>query len=145
MLFMGEYSYSGANSWDISKETITYGQPFTSRPKSFSFNYKFASYNGESFKAYAVIENRDGGTVTELARGEFESAEDVSGFTPMTVNLNYTNRLLKATHAYVVFISSTATNPSGRGVKGSITTFYGYADSKYIGNVLTVDDIMLNY
>ena len=139
MLFMGDYSLSG------EQETFNYGRSFTSRPTSLSFDYKFSSLNSESFKAYVVIENRDGGKTTRLAYGELVSNTSVTNFTNTTIRLNYTNLVLKATHAYIVFISSTAENPSVRNVQGSKNFLQGFADSKRIGNVLTVDNIKFNY
>ena len=139
MLFMGAYSYSGG------QEKFDYGRPFTSRPSSLSFDYKFASYNSENFKAYVVIENRDGGKTTRLAYGELESNTSVANFTNTTIRLNYTNVALKATHAYIVFISSTANDPAVRNVQGDKGAFGGYADARRIGNVLTVDNIKFNY
>ena len=74
--------------------------------------YKFAGVNSESFKAYVVVENRNGGKVTELGRAELVSNQDKSSYTTATLPIKYTNTKMKATHAYVVFISSTADSPS---------------------------------
>lgn len=139
MLFIGEHSASSE-----TQETFSYGKPFTSRPSAFSFNYKYAPYNGESFKAYIVVENREGETV-ELGRGELVSGAAAGTFTPATVKVNYTDLTKKATHMYIVFVSSTAENPATQNVKGSKGAFGGYADSRRIGSVLTVDDIELIY
>lgn len=140
-LFMGSYIYDKSSD----TETFNYGRPFTSRPTALTFMYKFASVNSESFKAYVVIENRDGGNVTELGRGELISNEDKSNFVSVTIPINYTNTKLKATHAYVVFISSTSANPQTNAVKGSQGAFQGYTDARYIGNVLNVDNISFTY
>lgn len=140
-LFMGSYTYDKASD----KETFSYGRPFTSRPATLTFMYKFASYNSESFKAYAVVENRAGGNVTELGRGELESGEDKSSFTLATIPIKYTNTKLKATHAYIVFISSTSAAPQVKAVKGSKGALQGYTDARYIGNVLDVDNISFTY
>lgn len=141
MLFVGDITPDGQ-----AGETITYGKAFTSRPESMSFMYKFdPSKNNESFKVLLVIENRDNGKVTEIARGEFESNEAKSAFTPCKVNLTYSNAKMKATHAYAVFLSSTAESPKVYSLQGSDDVFNGYGDSKYVGAVLTVDDIVLNY
>ncbi|MCM1522208.1 MAG: DUF4493 domain-containing protein [Muribaculaceae bacterium] len=139
MLFIGNHTASSETS-----ETIEYGKPFTSRPSGFSFKYKFAPINTESFKAYIVVENRDNGVV-ELGRGELLSGDAKSDFTQAMVNVNYTNKTLKATHMYVVFLSSTSDSPAVKGVKGSDSMLAGFADSKRIGSVLTVDDIELIY
>lgn len=141
MLFIGNHTASGETS-----ETIEYGKPFTSRPSGFKFQYKFAPYNGESFQAYMVVENRDNGVVTELGRGEIVSGEAQGSFTEGTVNLTYTNISLKATHMYIVFLSSTAGSSAAvRGVTGSYPTTKGFSDSRRVGSVLTVDDIELFY
>lgn len=148
MLFMGEHSYSGPGNkkeFQADKEVFNYGRAFTSRPTSLSFDYKFAPVNNESFKAYVVIENRDGGKTTELARAELVSGTAQSAFTNTTLNLKYTNQSLKATHAYIVFISSTADSPKLTKRQGSKGAFKGYSDSRYVGSVLTVDNIQFNY
>ncbi|MDE5727731.1 MAG: PCMD domain-containing protein, partial [Duncaniella sp.] len=140
MLFIGDHSASSETD-----EEIAYGKPFTSRPSALKFAYKFAPYNGESFKAYIVIEHRDGAEVKELGRGEIVSGNEVTTFTEVEVPVNYTDLSAKATHAYVVFLSSTADKPSVKGVTGSKGAFDGFSDSKRIGNVLTIDDIELIY
>lgn len=140
MLFIGSHSASSE-----TEEVIEYGKPFETRPFGLSFNYKFAPYNNESFKAYIVVENRDNGVVTELSRGELVSSEEVSEFKNAKIDLSYAQSSLKATHITVVFVSSTADNPAVKDVQGSKGAFGGYADSKRIGSVLTVDDIELIY
>ncbi|MCM1520005.1 MAG: DUF4493 domain-containing protein [Lachnoclostridium sp.] len=139
MLFIGNYTAA-----DETSETIDYGKPFTSRPSAFKFKYKYAPVESESFKAYAVVENRDNG-VTQLGRGEIVSADAKGGFTDATVDIKYSNRTLKATHLTIVFVSSTADSPATKDVKGSKNAMNGYSDSKRIGSVLTVDDINLVY
>ena len=140
-LFMGSYTYNQGSD----QETFTYGRPFTSRPTALTFMYKFAGVNSESFKAYVVVENRNGGKVTELGRAELVSNQDKSSYTTATLPIKYTNTKMKATHAYVVFISSTADSPSVKPVKGSKGAFQGYTDARYIGNVLDVDNIIFTY
>lgn len=141
LLFMGTYSYDK----DTDTEHINLGRPFTSRPTSVKFDYKYAPQDSESFQVLVVVENRDGGTTTELARGVFESNTAVSSYTSHTVNLTYTNTSLKATHAYVYFVSSTSTSPGKHNVRGSEGAFAGYSDSRYTGSVLNVDNIVFNY
>lgn len=141
MLFMGTYHYDSASD----RETISLGRPFTSRPSSVKFDYKYAPQGSESFRVLVVVENRDGGKTTELGRGLFESNASVSSYTSHTVNITYSNRTLKATHAYVYFLSSTASAPGHHSVNGSAGAFQGYSDSRYTGSVLNVDNIVFNY
>lgn len=138
MLYMGDYTLN-------ADTPETYGRSFTSRPVSLTFYYKFVPINSEAFKAYIVVENRDNDTVTELARAELTSSDAVGTFTQATLDLAYSNTVLKATHMYIVFISSTADSPSVGLCNGDLNAFNGYSDSRYVGNVLTVDDIELIY
>lgn len=140
-LFMGSYAYDKATD----TETFEYGRPFTSRPAALTFMYKFAGVGSESFKAYVVVENRDGGKVTELGRAELVSSQNQGSFTTATLPIKYTNRKMKATHAYVVFVSSTASSPGVNAVQGLKNAFQGYTDARYIGNVLDVDNIIFTY
>ena len=140
MLFLGSHS---ATSNGV--ETTDYGHDFNVRPNAFEFYYKFKSLNSESFEAYIVVENRENGTVTQLGSGRIMSNQDQASFAPVRVNVHYTNTSLKATHMYIVFRSSTADNPSVEGVQGSLGAFDGYSDSRYVGNVLTIDNVRLIY
>ena len=99
--------------------------------------------NSEYFKAYIVVENRDGGKVTELGRAELTGNTEVGEYTLAKLPVVYTDTSLKATDMYIVFISSTAEKPTVKQVWGD--AFNGYSDSRYVGNVLTVDDIELIY
>lgn len=138
MLYMGEYTLNG-------ETPETYGHAFTSRPDKFRFYYKFNPVNAEEFKAYIVVENRDNDVVTELGRAELVSGEKVDAYKEATLSIDYSNTELKATHMYVVFISSTAENPEVQKLKGSKGAFDGYSDSRFVGSVLKVDDIELIY
>ncbi len=141
MLFIGDY--------DIDNRTENMGRSFPSRPEGVRFDYKFAPINGESFDAYAVVEHRAAdGTVTELgiARVDAQTAKGAAGdFRNITLKFDYTERMLKATHIKIAFVSSTSESPSVNAIKGSEGMFQGYKDSKYIGNVLTVDNVELIY
>ena len=140
MLFLGSHSAT-SNGVD----TIDYGHEFNVRPNAFEFYYKFKSLNSESFEAYIVVENRENGTVMQLGSGRIMSNQDQASFVPVRVNVHYTNTSLKATHMYIVFRSSTAEDPSVEGVQGSLGALNGYSDSRYVGNVLTIDNVRLIY
>ncbi len=138
MLYMGEYTLNG-------ETPEAYGRAFTSRPDKFRFYYKFHPVKTEEFKAYIVVENRDNDVVTELGRAELVSGEKVDAYKEATLSIDYSNTELKATHMYVVFISSTAENPEVQKLKGNKGAFDGYSDSRFVGSVLKVDDIELIY
>lgn len=134
MLFIGEYD-----------KTELFGKEFHSRPDAFEFYYKFAPVKNESFKAYIVVENREGDSRIELGRGEILSNVEVKEFSKQTVKVTYSNITKIPTHMYIVFMSSSADSPSVNSVTGSMGAFSGYADSRYVGSVLTVDDVNLIY
>ncbi len=141
MLFIGDY--------DLAGRTENMGRRFPSRPEGMKFAYKFAQINGESFDAYAIVEHRAAdGSVTELGRAQVDAdvAKTPAGdFKTVTLKFDYDNRRLKATHIKIAFVSSSSANPAVNPVKGSQGMFQGYKDSKYIGNVLTVDNVELIY
>lgn len=108
--------------------------------------YKFKSINSESFKAYIVVENRDNaGDVIELGRGEVISNKDVASYTSASVDIRYSRTDLPATHLTIVFVSSTADTPSVDLATGSYNALKGFSDSRYQGNVLTIDNVELIY
>ena len=141
MLFAGDY--------DIDNSTENMGRSFPSRPEGIRFDYKFAQIGDESFGAYAVVEHRAAdGTVTELGRAEIDAQSagtPSDSFKDATLRFDYANRRLNATHIKIAFISSTADTPNVNAVKGSAGANKGYHDSKYVGNVLTVDNVELIY
>lgn len=140
MLFIGSHSYING------KETFDYGCPFTTRPSKMSFMYKFKSINSESFKAYIVVENRDNANnVIELGRGEIISNKDVALYSSASVDVHYDRTDLHATHLSIVFVSSTADTPSVDLATGSYNALKGFSDSRYLGNVLTIDNVELRY
>ena len=150
MLFIGSHSASTTKSSTYDgTETFNYGHEFTSRPTGFKFYYKFKSIAEESFKAYMVVEYRgEDGTIVELGRGELVSNDDKELFGDETVvKIDYNENIskYKATHMYIVFISSIADSPSVGLATGSLGAFDGYSDSRYVGNVLTVDNVKLIY
>lgn len=145
MLFIGKHTATSETT-----EQFEYGIPFTSRPSGFKFKYKYAPVNGEQFKAYMVLENRDNGTTIELGRAELISGNAVSEFTSTEpIAVAWENTELKATHMYIVFISTTIEGIDGgasvNAVKGTKNAMNGFSDSKRVGSVLTVDDIELIY
>lgn len=139
-LFLGSHSAAPDGT-----ETFDYGHIFTSRPDALEFYYKFKSLNEESFEVYIIVENRENGIVTELGRGRLTDNKDQLSFISSRININYTNMTLKATHLSVVFVSSNADAPAVDLSNGSKDALNGYSDSRYVGNVLTIDNVRLIY
>jgi hypothetical protein len=129
-LFTGTFNLSGAiaNPSDPKKATI-FGTPFPFSPKAFKVRYKYAAGNwykqatlknsnnifggfdeegisGEDQCAiYAILENRNGDSVTEIAKAELYSNSTTDELIETTITFNYTSQLTP-THITVVFSSS---------------------------------------
>ena len=136
MLFIGTYNISQGE---------VFGKEFNSRPDEFAFYCMYSPVENESFTAYLVIENRNGENITELGRGSIISGEAIAEYKRHVVKVTYSDISKTPTHMYIVFMSSTADKPAVKGKVGSYIAGAGYKDSRYVGSVLTVDDVELIY
>ena len=100
-LYIGHY--------DSETKTAVYdGIEFTSRPKSLTFDYKYTpGKGGDQYYAEIVIQNKQADTVTEIGRGLSRNGNSVGEWTPVTIDIEYTEagKKMKATHMYIVFKS----------------------------------------
>lgn len=138
-MFIGQYDKQSGEQ---------YGHIFSSRPTRMSFIYRFHSINGESASAVVKIEHReDDGSIVVLGEGMLELTSSMA--TPVDtqgiVGIEYKNIQLSPTHISVEFLASTASTPSVNGYSGSLGLFAGYGDTRAIGNVLVIDDLVLEY
>lgn len=101
-LFLGSYAYDH----NANTDTYDYGISFNSRPSYVKAYYKYTPVKGDSFKAWAVVLNREGERESVLGMGELVKGESVTDWEEMCFKINYTNYEKKATHIYVVFSSS---------------------------------------
>ena len=125
----------------------TEGRPFSSRPDSLSFSYKYEAMSGENF--YVLVQIKD-------ASGEvFATALTTTGpaspsWDTMSLPLEYSDVTRKAASVYVIFKSTSSSNPSHtarsftlganeEGVENS------YSSGCNIGSVLWLDDLRLIY
>lgn len=124
------------------------GYDCSNRPSGLFGSFKYVPRGDEKGKVIITLKNND----TDIAKGEYVFDNSAS-FTPFTVNLDYTNKLLKATKIYIMFVATynkteqeIITNPN--------TT---YANSKFdskdtndiemtsTGSELYIDDLKLIY
>lgn len=155
VLFIGDYAYTleeeGGSTLPgkgiMSSETITQGHAFASRPARFQFQYKYAPLKSESFEAYAVVQNRDNGTV-ELGRAQVPASvasQQVDNMTDLSVDFVYDPQYshLKATHICIFFASCNKMEWK-EGTDRPATTNSGTGTLHY-GSILTVDNLNLDY
>lgn len=138
-LFIGQYDKQSGEQ---------YGHIFRSRPTKMSFTYRFHSINSESASATVKIEHReDDGSVVVLGEGMLELTSSMATTTDTQgmVNIEYKNIQLSPTHISVEFLASTASTPSVNGYGGNLGILVGFGDTRAIGNILVIDDLVLEY
>lgn len=146
-LFIGSYSFDKSTRAD----SYNYGIAFTSRPKSVSFEYKYAKFGSDNFKVWAVVENRSEGVVKRLAYGEVAAGDNAATYTSNSFELIYDPAFkdLKATHFYLVFSSSNKCSDKHSeetNLMESPSRLVGVVGGSYWGgSVLYIDNIHLNY
>lgn len=131
-LYLGNYN-NGAN----------YGYPFSGRPSSVSFYYKYTSYgsSGDYGECEITLKDATYNTITTKT----VNFTDQSAYTLMTVPLTYAYGSPKAANLIIRFKSSANT-----GLAANSTWLYGpgnknVSGGEYVGSELYIDDIVLNY
>lgn len=137
-LYIGHY--------DSETKTAVYdGIEFTSRPKSLTFDYKYTpGKGGDQYYAEIVIQNKQADTVTEIGRGLSRNGNSVGEWTPVTIDIEYTEagKKMKATHMYIVFKSG---DNAGNDYFNTVPSFGNLSDGQYVGSEFFVDNIVLSY
>jgi hypothetical protein len=121
---------------DKDTATKTYGISYESRPTALSFVYKYEPYNSDISDIFIQVCHDD----DVLGSAELKQSSTVSSYTKATLNISYDNDkvTLKPNKLIVVFRSGTNTSVKNYGSSGSNGV-------RYVGSVLTVDDISLVY
>lgn len=153
-LFIGTYDYKHKDGPD----DYNYGKPFTSRPTGVRFWNKYIPVKDDKYKVWAIVENRENGVSTILARAEMIGGA-ATDYTKQEMKFKYTNTSLKATHLTIVFTSSSKCSDDEasetKALKGGSTgnsiksTWYlqkiTSAPKHYEGSNLYIDDVELIY
>lgn len=121
---------------------IDYGYPFSSRPSSLSFWYKYQPKNSNDY-GYAEIwlKSADGKIIAKETR----NLTRADAYTEVVMNLPYTVKQ-KAAKICVIFRSSA--NPDCYAINESNLTYPGFAaskDTQTVGSQLYIDDVTLIY
>lgn len=114
------------------------GHAFGSRPDKLKFYYTYAPNGSDTWQVLVQIKNGE----TVIAERVATSSTSIGNWTEFSVDLDYSNTLLKATGIYIQFLQSTSSSPNTS--KGSVTTPAGNF-TIYGGSTLTIDDIELIY
>lgn len=137
-LYIGHYDSN-------TQKAVYDGIEFTSRPKSLIFDYKYTpGKGGDQYYAEIVILNKQGETVTEIGHGLSRNGNSVGEWSPMTINIEYTDEgeKMKATHMYIVFKSG---DKAGKDYCNTLPPFADLSTGEFVGSEFFVDNIKLNY
>lgn len=140
--------YTGTADVTATSETPDkYGISHQSRPESLKFSYKYAPYNGDNCKVYAVLYNASGEVIAST--DEFTTASTVNSYTELTLNFKYTVTTSKAASLFVMFQSGVNEGINEKweyvkAVEGSYSANPWSLDS-FVGSVLKIDNVTLNY
>lgn len=135
------YLFTG--TFDKNSDSYSLGIAHTARPKSISFDYKYAPLpSTDQCIAYAKI--YDSNNVEIATTQEFNSmTQDV--YKKETLNFTYTQSTTKAAYIGIFFQSGTNTDIGNmRQVEGGYSTS-PYNQDRVVGSVLKIDNVTLNY
>ncbi|MBQ8421986.1 MAG: DUF4493 domain-containing protein [Bacteroidales bacterium] len=135
-LFIGKSNTGHQDDWNYAYT----GHAFASRPSVLKFWYQYEAYEGDSF--YVKVEVRDAsGNV--IASAEKTDGSAASGWTECAMNIPYAVTDAKAGSIFITFKSSTDSSPATE--KRKLTFYDSDGENHYVGSVLRVDDIVLEY
>lgn len=138
-LFVGKADNSGEHKGGHVED----GHAFSSRPTSMSYWYKFDSFESDPYHVEVQVLDESGEVIGSAKRTDMNTS--VSGWTKETLPITYEITTKKAAKIYIIFKSSATGKTSSRkftlsryvSAEGTVTV--------HAGNVLWLDDIMLNY
>lgn len=140
-------SVSPAALYAVSLENgdLVEGHRISSRPAKLSFKYKYQPYNSDKFVVSLILENSSRGKIVEK---NVLIGETQKNWTYYILDFSeYMDdpgqNTIKADRIKIRFESGT--NKSYYGIHGNVPNLEGNADSKWIGSVLTIDDVELIY
>ncbi len=138
------YLYTGSADVTTSSPTpAAKGIGHSSRPKSVKFSYKYAPFNGDQCRVYAKLFDANGIAIAQT--GEFISGEAKTGYTEKELEFAYSNLQKKAASIMVFFQSGTnETAAYVQHIKGGYGSNPWSLDT-FVGSVLKVDNVVLNY
>ncbi len=120
-----------------------YGVPFTSRPESLSFKYKYVPTNADD-RGYVEIALLDSNG--EIIASATKDLSAIDAYDNVSLALNYMDRTKRAAMLKIIFRSTNAGDrflnsndiPKHANVIGWLTDYY-------VGSQLYIDDVTLNY
>lgn len=137
------FGYLLLGTYDLSSDSYTLGySPFSSRPVSLSFDYKYAPVEGDLCIAYAKVYDVNHQEIASTI--DFRSdAKDI--YTSQTLEFIYSNLACEAEYIGVFFQSGIDTDISKMVHIHGDYNMSPYNQDKIVGSVLKIDNVKLNY
>ena len=143
-IFVG-YLYTGTEDVTTQAEPDpnSYKIEHTARPLSLSFDYQYAPYNNDNFVVSAYLFDEAGNQIAHT--NEYKNGSTQNSYTAETLDFIYDNASTKAGYIYIIFKSGEKNTVNDvKHIEGS----YGanpWSLDTFIGSVLKIDNIKLNY
>ena len=112
------------------------GQKITSRPSKLEFDYEYKAYGNDNFIVDVLLESVDG--ITIGTKGNLSLSEGKG-----IVSISYSDKRIKASRIKIRFESGS--NNEFQAIRGNLDDWKGNADTRFVGSVLTIDNIKLVY
>lgn len=116
-------------------------RPFASRPSAISFDYKYVQHESENF----IVNVQVIGAGAVIGEGHLYPAGNVSDWTNITLDIEYTNTAQKADAISIEFISTNASGSDAWEYDQSITYGGDKTAGVHGGSILTVDNLEMVY
>lgn len=116
-------------------------RPFASRPSAISFDYKYVQHESENF----IVNVQVIGAGAVIGEGHLYPAGNVSDWTNITLDIEYTNTAQKADAISIEFISTNASGSDAWEYDQSITYGGNKTARVHGGSILTVDNLEMVY
>ena len=135
----GEIFIGSADSYG---EHANEGHEFYSRPDGLKFQYKYSSYDSETFQVSAWILGESG---DEIAYAETTNGPSASSWSTYNLKFEYSNLDEKAAVIYIMFRASSKSNGEISIDTGKTIEMAGTNYGCHMGSLLKVDNLELIY
>ena len=144
------------NSWKAKKITpgelfaasyengeIVEGHPISSRPSKMSFDYQYSPLDADKFIVSVSLEDINGNPINNDSRVEIGNTSGTYIFDFSSYMNDPAVNTKKAARIKIRFKSGTKTTVNH--INGSVGETEGNSDSRFVGSVLTIDNVKLIY
>lgn len=132
----------GSSLSGMNPEYISEGRPFTSRPTTVSYWYKYAPFNSSEKHVVTVKVYADDEVI---GSGQVVDGASVTDYLKREITIDYTVTNKRATALYICFASSENEEPPVSWQNVSFPDCYSSGWKGHKGSVLNIDDIELLY